>query len=72
MSNLHIIWNQNDIRIWSNGEISITDDVDYYKYLDAEKTRELYEALRKYYRKSNSRIANEANTNNQLFREGKL
>jgi hypothetical protein len=50
MSKPRVLWEDRDcLALWSNGVISVSDGVGYVGIVDAKETRELYEALGKYY-----------------------
>ena len=51
MSDLELfeLWQNHYISLWSDGEIGVSDGVGYVGNIDATKTRELYEALRRHY-----------------------
>ena len=44
-----VLWEDQNIALWSNGEIGVSDGVGYIGTICSKETRELYEALRKYY-----------------------
>ena len=49
MNSFEILWEDQNIALWSNGEIGVSDGVGYIGTIRPKETRELYEALRKYY-----------------------
>jgi len=49
MNSPKILWEDQNIALWSNGEIGVSDGVGYVGTIGAEETRELYEVLRKHY-----------------------
>ena len=49
MSNPEILWEDQYIAFYSNGQIGVSDGAGYSGTIYPKETRELYEALRKYY-----------------------
>ena len=44
-----VLWEDQNIALWSTGEIGVSDGVGYIGTICSTETRELDEALRKYY-----------------------
>lgn len=44
-----VLWERHYISLWSDGEIGVSDGVGYVGTICSKETRELYQALRKYY-----------------------